>query len=109
MTDGINLLVENTCAPPSAFMPLLALALSCLIPLVVLLVHHTTRVAHPSVWSFLVVYDLVREHFRGRPLPLRPELILGHLPVIPEYDDPPVFTAWKRPDPLLDGAEDPVA
>ncbi len=114
MTDGINLLEESTCAPPTSFMSLLAALLClCLGSLVMMLVHRSAndplmrQMAHPSVWPFLVVYDLLREHWTQRPSPLRRELVIGHLPTIPEYDDPPVFTAWKRPDPLLDGAEDP--
>jgi hypothetical protein len=118
MTDGINLLEESSAPfshPRASFMPLLAITICiCLMPVVILLVHRVAndrlmrQMSHPSVWPFLVVYDLLREHFMQRPLPLRRELVIGHLPMIPEYDDPPVFTSWKRPDPPLDGAEDPI-
>ena len=113
MTDGINLLEESTRASSTSAPLLAAFLCVCLMPLVILLVHRVAndrlmrQMAHPSVWLFLVIYDLLREHWTQRPPPLRRELVIGHLPVIPEYDDPPVFTSWKRPLEPLDGAEDP--
>ena len=104
---AIQTSLEDFCSVPVPVWPFLAIVLFlCLVPLVVLSVHHVANdplaraYSYPSLWLFLVLYELLRYACEIR---VRRSRVLVSL----EYDDPIPETKRLVPDKPLDGAEDP--
>jgi len=102
MTD-----VQNSLDAPVSLWPLLAIPLFlCLLPPLIMILHHVTTdpvaraFAPPALWPLMALYTLLVGSLPPVRQPVRVIKVL-------EYDDPISTTTWKRPDPPLDGAEDP--